>query len=212
MKFYASLSARLVLALSVVVLSACSVLPASKTLTVYQLPVVTAQTSDASNVGAQHAASWALRVDTPYSSQLINSQRILVQPPGDAISVYQGARWSDVAPVMLRDHLVDAYRVQAPMLVVSSDSSRLLYDVELTGDLTQFQVVYGDSGPVVHIQLDASMVQADGKRTLASRRFTVQHAVDGTKVPEVVTAFGLAADALATQLIAWTLQHAPLKQ
>ncbi len=209
MKSYASLTGRLVLALSVVLLSACSVLPASKTLTVYQLPATTAQTPVAAVVSVQPAASWALRVDTPYSSQLINSQRILVQPPGDAISVYQGARWSDAAPVMLRDHLVDAFRAQAPRLVVSNDSSRLLYDVALAGDLSQFQVVYGASGPVVHIQLDASLVQDYGKRTLATKRFYVQQAVHGTQVPEVVVAFGVAADALATQLIAWTLQYTP---
>lgn len=209
MKSYALVSGRLMLALFVVLLSACSVLPASKTLTVYQLPAATAQAAVASSGSVQAEASWVLQVNTPYSSQLINSQRILVQPPGDAISVYQGARWSDAAPIMLRDLLVDAFRVQAPRLVVSNDSSHLLYDVALMGDLSQFQVVYGANGPAVHIQLDASLVQADGKRTLATRRFTVQQAVDGTQVPEVVAAFGVAADALATQLIAWTLQHAP---
>lgn len=200
---------RLVLALFVALLSACSILPAPQTLKVYQLPAGTEPASSVSRA-AQPAADWALRIDTPYSSQLINSERILVQPPGgDSTSMYQGARWSDVAPVMLRDRLVAAYRVQAPMLMVSSDSSSLLYDVLLIGDLTQFQVVYGGSGPVVHIQFDASLVQAASRRTLATRRFTEHQAVDGTQLPQVVAAFGVATDALATQMIAWTLQHAP---
>lgn len=200
---------RLAVALSAMMLSACSVLPASETLTVYQLPVANAPLAVTPGQGDQPAAEWALRVAIPYSSQLINSQRILVQPPGDAISAYQGARWSDVAPVMLRDYLVNVLRMQVPRVVVSNDTSGLLYDLALNSDLSVFQVVYGASGPVVHIQLDASLIQADSKRTVAAQRFTVQQAVVGTQVPDVVAAFGLAANKLVAQIIDWMLLYAP---
>ncbi|NYT64393.1 membrane integrity-associated transporter subunit PqiC [Alcaligenaceae bacterium] len=210
MKFDVVMLPRMALALSVALLSACSVLPEPGTSTVYLLPAATVQAAtDASSSRTQPAADWALQIDTPYSSQLINSQRVLVQPMGDAINVYQGVRWGDTAPVMLRDYLVDAFRVQAPRLVVSNDSSRVFYDLALISDLNQFQVVYGTDGPVVHLQLDASLVQASGKRTVASQRFTAQQAVDGTAVPQVVAAFGMAANTLATQVVTWTLQHPP---
>jgi cholesterol transport system auxiliary component len=44
-------------------------------------------------------------------------------------------------------------------------------------------------------------------RIIASRSFEVSEPVDGKAVPEVVAAFGRADDALARQVVEWTLQQ-----
>jgi cholesterol transport system auxiliary component len=179
-------------------LSACSILPESQVLSVYRLP--------ATHLPAQPVSTdWALRVNTPYSNQLLDSTRISVIPPGDQISAYQGVRWSDRAPLLLRDRLIDAFLDDGRLKAVSSDESRLQADLELDGDLRAFYSEYRDGRPVAHILLEARLVESGSLRILASRRFDVSQAANSTSVANVVDAIGQAGDQLARELVDWTL-------
>ena len=181
-------------------LAACSVLPKSQVLSTYRLP--------ASNLPS-HAASanWTLRVNTPFSSQLLDSTRIAVVPPGGQISAYQGVRWSDPAPMLLRDRLIDAFLDDGRLKAVSSDESRLQADLELDGDLRSFHSEYQNGQPVTRIRFEARLVQSGSRRILASHRFNVSQAANDTSVPAVVSAFGQAGDQLAREVLEWTLSQ-----
>lgn len=181
-------------------LSACSIWPESEVLSVYRLP--------ASSLPAQPVSSeWTLRVNTPYSNPLLDSTRISVIPPGDQVSTYQGVRWADRAPLLLRDRLVDAFLDDGRIKAVSSDASRLQADLELGGDLRAFHSEYRDGRPVAHIQLEARLVDSGSLRILASRRFEVSQPASDTAVASVVVAFGQASDQLARALVDWTLSQ-----
>lgn len=181
-------------------LSACSIWPESQVLSVYRLP--------ATHLPAQPVSSdWTLRVNTPYSNQLLNSTRISVIPPGDQISAYQGVRWSDRAPVLLRDRLIDAFLDDGRLKAVSSDENRLQADLELHGDLRAFHSEYRDGRPVAHILLEARLVESGSLRILASRRFEVSQVASDTAVATVVDAIGQASDQLARELVDWTLSR-----
>lgn len=192
--------------LASLLLAACSVLPKAEPQHVYALPQTQVQDQA---VPATAGLPWSLRVQTPYSSRMLNSNRIVVRPDHSEISVYKGVRWSDPAPVLLRDRLVDAFRTQSRIAAVSSDSVSLLSDLELGGDLNSFQVEYADGAPAVHIQLDAFLVHPSESRVVASRRFSIEQPVTGKEVPDVVLAFGKAADRLAVDIVAWVLKHSP---
>ncbi len=181
-------------------LSACSILPKSQVLSIYRLP--------ASSL-PNHAVSadWALRVNKPYSSQLLDSTRIAVLPPGDQISAYQGVRWSDRAPLLLRDRLIDAFLDDGRLKAVSSDDSRLQADLELDGDLRAFHSEYQNGRPAARILFEARLVESGSLRILASRRFEVSQAARDTSVPAVVNAFGQASDQLAREVLEWTLNQ-----
>jgi cholesterol transport system auxiliary component len=186
-------------------LAACSVLPKSQVLSIYRLP--------ASSLPSQQvSADWALRVNTPYSSQLLDSTRIAVLPPGDQISAYQGVRWSDRAPLLLRDRLIDAFLDDGRIKAVSSDASRLQADLELDGDLRAFHSEYQDGRPAARILFEARLVQSGSLRILASRRFEVSQAASDTSVPAVVNAFGQAGDQLAREVLEWTLSQGQTAQ
>lgn len=181
-------------------LGACSVLPKSEILSVYRLPA-----SPLSNQPA--AVDWALRVNKPYSSQLLDSTRIAVLPPGDPISAYQGVRWSDRAPLLLRDRLIDAFRDDGRIAAVSSDDSRLYADLELATDLRAFHSEYRGGRPVALIVLDARLVHSGSLRILASRRLVIEQPAADASISTVVQAFGRAADQLSRQLVDWTLEQ-----
>ncbi len=181
-------------------LTACSVLPKSQVLSIYRLPASSLPSHDT-------RADWALRVNTPYSNQLLDSTRIAVLPPGDQISAYQGVRWSDRAPLLLRDRLIDAFLDDGRLRAVSSDASRLQADLELDGDLRAFNSEYQNGRPAAHILFEARLVESGSLRILASRRFEVSQAASDTSVPAVVNAFGQAGDQLARDVLEWTLNQ-----
>lgn len=183
-------------------LAACSILPKSEALTIYRLP---ASALPAPSAGPR--GDWALRVNKPYSNQLLDSTRIAVLPPGDQISAYQGVRWSDRAPLLLRDRLIDAFIDDGRIRAVSSDESRLYADLELDGDLRAFHSEYQEGHPVARILLEARLVQSGSLRILASRRFAVSQVASDSSVGAVVKAFGFACDQLARELLVWTLEQ-----
>ena len=196
------LLATLLLASSLV---ACSVLPKSQVLSTYRLPATSLPSQPTS-------ADWALRVNKPYSSQLLDSTRIAVVPPGDQISAYQGVRWSDRAPLLLRDRLIDAFLDDGRLKAVSSDETRLQADLELDGDLRAFNSEYQNGRPIVRILFEARLVDSSSRRILASRRFEANQAASDTSVPAVVSAFGLASDQLARDVLQWTLTQGQAAQ
>ena len=198
-RFSQSLS-RVLLATAVVFLGACSILPKQEPLDVYRLP--TAFT----NAKAGEPAPWSLRISKPKSSETLDRARIAVIPQGDVISSYKGARWSDPAPVLLRNRLTDAFYSDGRTQSISTDDSDLQADFELGGELQAFQSEYHGAAIEVVIRLDARLSD-DRQRIVASRRFEVRQPVSDKEVPAVVAGFGKASDALAAQVVQWTLEQ-----
>lgn len=184
-----------------ILLGACSILPKAEAPNVYLLPAAPA--SAGVGAGGPTARFESLRVDTPQAGRALDGSGIAVVPAGNVITVYQGARWSDRAPRLLRDRLLDAFRADGRYPALSSDDTQLQAELELAGDLRAFQTEYVGGQPVVVIRYDAQLVQPRSRRILASRRFEIRQPVDGKAVPQVVLAFGQAADRLSAQLVDW---------
>lgn len=180
--------------------SACSILPKPDPVDTYLLP--------SSPVSARAAADGArlpvsLRVLRPSSGQHLAGQRIVVVPQDNLVSVYKGASWSEPAPVLLRDRLLDALRGDGRIAALSNDETRVQADFEIVSDLRAFQSEYRNGVPEVVIRLDARLVQRDERRIVASRLFETREPAPGTDVPQVVTAFGAASTRLAGEVSAW---------
>lgn len=162
-------------------------------------------------VSVPHAqtVNWSLRVSQPATNQFLNSSRIAVQPQGQEIAVYKNSRWSDSAPILVRNRLIQAFRSDGRIRAVSSDDDSLQADVELSGDLSAFQGVYHVGSSEVLIRFDARLVRISDRRIIATRQFDIRQPIKGNEMNEVVQAFGLASDQLATQVLNWTMQQSP---
>lgn len=180
-------------------LSACGILPEPAPQDIYRLPP-----SRVADGGAEHR-ELSLRVQRPSANELLSTTRIVVVPQGHQLNVYPNVRWSSPAPALWRDHLLEAFANDGRITRLSSGREQLRADVELGGTLRAFQVEYAAGVPEVRIRLDAHLVEISGKRIIATRRFAVREAVEGEQVPAVVDAFGRASDALAAELIEWTV-------
>lgn len=200
MRFVGQCVTRLLLAATVLSLGACSILPEQAPSDIYRLPTASAASAGRAPV------SWSLRVVRPKSSETLDSPRIAVIPQGDVISSYKGARWSDPAPVLLRNRLTDAFYRDGRIQSISTDDSNLQADFELGGELQAFQSEYRGAAIEVLIRFDARLAD-DRQRIVASRRFEVHQPVGDKQVSEVVSAFGQASDTLAAQVLQWTVEQ-----
>jgi cholesterol transport system auxiliary component len=197
---------RLLSIAALALLGACTLMPQREPIHLYALPAspldATAP-SDAASVDA------TLRLATPQAGGLLDSARIVVIPEPHRPSVYQGARWADAAPVLIRNRLLDAFQEDGRVSRLVHTDAPLPADLELFSDLRAFQSEYVDGLPQAVVRLEVRLVDAQSQRLLASRRFTQRQAADTTDIPDVVDAFGLATDRLARELVDWTLDQLP---
>ena len=172
-----------------------SVLPEAQPLDVYVLPVTgdasagavsavretaraTAPAAPASATvaagssaaAAAAAQSWSLRVVRPAAGVHLAGQRIVVMPEGNRVSVYQGAGWSDPAPVLVRDRVLEAFRADGRVGALSSDERQLHADFELDSDLRAFQSEYRGGRPEAVLRLDARLVHTASRRIVSTLR------------------------------------------
>ena len=197
------LAGSIVLATSLSVLSACSILPKPEMVDVYRLPAAQAP------MAASHSApvNWSLRLDKPMASGALNNQNIAVVPEGNLISNYKGARWTDTAPVLMRNRLLDAFLQDGRIQVLSTDDSNLQADYEVGGELLAFQTHYNGKSPEVLIQYNARLVRSSDQRVIASKRFEARQPLSNPMVPGVVAGFGQASDVLMPQVVQWVMQQ-----
>jgi len=189
---------RMIAPVALALLSACSILPKPDPSDVYRL-------ASAQPVSQGAPVSWSLRVTKPQTSEFLDSPRIAVVPNGDLISSYANSRWSDPAPVLLRNRLLDGFQRDGRVTLLSTDETNLQADYELGGQLQAFQSEYRGAAVEVVIRLDARLVRGSDQRIIASRRFEVRQPVSDTKVPGVVAGFGQAGDALNRQVVDWVV-------
>lgn len=180
-------------------LAGCSILPEAEELQVFQLPSVAAPQPVAGTSGEGEV----LRISRPRANPLLDSTRIIVMPRPDQLSAYQGVRWSDRAPVLLRDRLVERGRERGRFRAVISDDLPAPAALEMTGELKAFQIEYRDGRPRAVIRLQATLLRGGSRELLASRTFVVEQDVAGRSVEEAVAALGQASDALAEELLLW---------
>lgn len=183
-------------------LGGCSILPQSAPPRVYLLP------SQAAKPSAAPAVSWSLRLNQPQASQALDNTRIAVLPASNQISSYAGSRWSDPAPRLLRNHLLNAWQNDGRLPALSSDDDNLPADFSLGSELQAFQTEYQQGAASVVIRLQARLVDSRSQRIVASQGFEVRQPLANTQVPAVVSAFGKASDQLAARLLSWTLTQA----
>ena len=195
------LARRLSLALLISLSSACSILPQAENAEVYRLPAHTA-------VSSATPVQWSLRVNKPITSDVLDVPRIAVVPQGDVVSTYKGARWTDPAPALLRNRILDAFQRDGRVPRLSADDSNLQSDFELVGELQAFQSEYTAQGIEAVIRLDARLVDGRTQRILVSRRFEVRQVLGDKSVPEVVAGLGQVTDKAMAQLLDWTVAQA----
>lgn len=199
---------RIVLAAALSLLSACTVLPPAEPVDVYVLPAPRDLALNAHGAGLPVS----LRIAQPASGSRLAGKRIIVMPDDRRMSVYKGANWSDPAPLLLRNRLIDVFRADGRVAALAGHDHALQTDYTIHSDLLAFQSEYRNGYPEVVIRIDACLVQAKGNVIVDSRRFEVSSRPASVELPDVVDSFGDASTRLATALVEWAVQHIGQRQ
>ncbi|MDE2055011.1 MAG: membrane integrity-associated transporter subunit PqiC [Xanthomonadaceae bacterium] len=185
-------------------LTACSVLPKRE-------PVQIWQPEESAIAAPTTTAGFSLRVDAPNTTGPLDGTGIVVMPEPGQISTYKGARWSEAPALLIRHRLVDAF-MAAKLPAVTTDDDHFASDYSLSGNLRAYQSEYRNGSPMVVVRFDAQLRRGGSRNLLATRSFVVTQNPSGVDVPQIVAAFGAADDALAQQVVAWTLDIASRDQ
>lgn len=182
-------------------LLSCSVLPESVPTDLYQLP----PSSITTNAATPQLSG--LRIGTPATADSLGGTRILAMVGNNSFQAYPDARWAAPVPQLWRDWLLDAFWRDGRVSELSASSDGLQAGLELSGMLRGLHNEYMDGRAVAVIQYDARLVDTETRRIVSSRRFEAREPVAGTAVNELVAALGVAADRVAVEVIAWTLEQ-----
>lgn len=190
---------------TVAMLSACTLFPDKPANRIFQLPAP--KVAEAST--GTKPLSTTLRFATPLAEGPVDSSRILVKPEGNEIKAYQGVRWSNKAPILLRDQLIDAFRKDGRFSTILTGTSAARSDLTLAGELSGFQTEYQDGVPVATLRLNLQLINERTRETLASKRFEHEHPANGEQIDAIVEAFGEACNELAREVIHWAAEQQP---
>jgi len=149
---------------------------------------------------------WQIRIDTPRSSDFLDSIRIAVRRE-NTLQVFEAARWSDPVPDLLQGSLSQYFNNSGKITAVTGLDSNTASDALLLLDIRQFEAVYtdGDRSAAAVISVQAKIQSTKTNRVLASKNFQVNIPAENKKIPQVMNAFDTALQQLSQDILAWTL-------
>jgi cholesterol transport system auxiliary component len=156
-----------------------------------------------SDIRADQTRPLSLRVDTPYASDPLGTNRILAKPTPLEFQIYPAVRWRDTAPVVMRDLLVETLRESNVFSLVISDTNPANADWTLVSELTAFHTEYQAENIQAVIELHGQLVHNQSRKTLCASSFQVQERSESVAIEQVVEAFSRAGLELSESVVRW---------
>jgi len=152
---------------------------------------------------ATRTHAFSLRIDTPYASDPLGSNKILAKPTPLEFRIYDGVRWRDTAPVVVRDLLVTSFREAGAFNSVISDTNPADADWTLVSELTAFHTEINVGEVHATIELHGQLVDNRSRKTLCAASFVAREEADNNLIEPVVEAFSAAGKTLSVAVVNW---------
>lgn len=151
---------------------------------------------------AAASAHWQLVVEEPTATQDLDTARIAIAPDPARIDYYANVSWTDRAPAMVQELLLQAFERSGKIAAVQRQTGNVRPDFLLSSDLQNFAAEA--SAGAVHVTLAARLVRMRDHTIVASRSFDATAPVSGS-FDGTVAAFDRAMQTLLPQIVDWTL-------
>lgn len=153
-----------------------------------------------------------LAVATPTALDGLDTRRIALSRSPVTLDYYADAEWTDQAPFLVRDALVEGFEKSGAMAAVGPESLGLHADFLLTADVKHFEAVYDspDGPPHIRVALNLDLVRLPDRKILAETLVRGEAAAAANKLPDIVAAFGAALSQAAQQAVVWTATNPAL--
>jgi cholesterol transport system auxiliary component len=149
-----------------------------------------------------------LLISAPIATGGIDTERIALSRAPNSLDYFAGAAWTDHAPAMVQDVVIEAFEASGKIVGVGRDQASLRADYVLQWELRRFEAAYpsGLGAPTVHVALLLRLVRMPDRVIVGERRIEQNLVADENTVPGVVATFGRALDAVSVELVSWTLR------
>lgn len=157
---------------------------------------------------AMAGANWQLLVEEPAAERALDTDRIAIYNGPHALQYFTGARWTDRAPRLVQDLIVESFEHAGLQMSASRQSVAVRPNVALVSDLRDFEArIEGTGGgpvtPEVVVRLSAKVIWLDGRRVLDGRTFEARNMAASDNVEDVVRAMNVAAQTVVRDVVTW---------
>jgi cholesterol transport system auxiliary component len=151
---------------------------------------------------------WQLVVEEPLATGGFDNNRIAVRPSPTELKYFAGARWSERAPRMVQNLIVQSFEDSGKIIAVGRQIIGLRSDYNLKLELREFQAeVYREGEPPqVRVRINAKMVRQPRQEIIASKNFEQLVTCQGRGMKEVVGSFDLALGRVIREMVEWSLK------
>ncbi|MGC8120556.1 ABC-type transport auxiliary lipoprotein family protein [Marinobacter sp. VGCF2001] len=145
----------------------------------------------------------SLRVDTPLASDPLDSSSILIKPSAYEYQAISGARWRESMPVVIRDHLIQAFRASGGFANVMTDTSPATSELTLISELSGFHAEDGANGTRVVINLHLQLMDNRTRRSLCVTNYQARTDAGSARLEDLMQAFSHAAEEATSATMSW---------
>ena len=187
-------------------LAGCSAALTSTPPSLYVLQPKTTYDTNLPTVGYQ------LVVTVPDAPQSLDSARIALARSPTTIDYFASSAWTDRAPVMIQDLLVESFENTRKIVSVGRDTSGLRADYVLLTDLRDFEARYyegTDKPPQVRVRLTAKLIKMPEREIIGGLDAVKLADAGHNDIDSIVNAFGEATGNAMKMIVQWTLRTAP---
>jgi len=186
-------------------LAGCSTLTAAPP-SLYVLQPKTTYDTNLPTVGYQ------LVVQVPDAPQSLDTARVALARSPTTIDYFANAAWTDRAPVMVQDLLVESFENTRKIVSVGRDTTGLRADYVLLTDLRDFEARYyegTDKPPQVRVRITAKLIKMPEREIIGGLDAVKTSDAEKNDIDSIVAAFGEATGNAMKMVVQWTLRSTP---
>jgi len=143
-----------------------------------------------------------LRVQRVEGDSVVMTRSILYKKDG-ALKPYKYGRWSELPATRLQEIFIESIEKQKIFRATVSSRSYAMADLILESSLENFEEVFSDGKPYVHVTMRFRLMERIGAKILGSKRVEATYLVEKKEASGVVLAFNSAVEKIVIDLIGW---------
>lgn len=150
------------------------------------------------------SSSVGILVDEFTASAALNSARIAFQPSANELKYYAGARWVDLAPLMVQRLAIQSLENSHHFASVAARGAEIKGTYVLKGDIRQFAAEADGENTNVRVDLFMRLVDRGDRVVLATRDFAAVVPISGHGMGVVIAAYDKAFSTVLNDMASWT--------
>ena len=143
-----------------------------------------------------------LRVQRVEGDSAVMTRSILYKQDG-ALKPYKYGRWSELPSTRLQEIFIESIEKQKIFRATVSSRSYAMADLILESNLENFEEVYKDDRPYVHVSIRFRLIHRQGAEIIGSKLIEATFPVEKKEASGVVLAFNKTVEKIAVDLIGW---------